>query len=81
MAGGARLPRRQQCVDPIENLALLATHGELSASAAGADAAVWKQALAARKHLTGTRRAQLGAVLATISSIARPASLESRDLR
>src|SRR2546423_12218877 len=52
-------------------LAALAGEGELTAPAAATDRATWIAARVAYKRLSGTRRAELGAVLDTLTKIAR----------
>jgi hypothetical protein len=56
-------------------LAALASRGELSASLALADRSGWIAARVSYKRLTGTRRAELGAVLANLTQIARDGEL------
>jgi hypothetical protein len=56
-------------------VAQLASRGELSAvNATGAEAA-WASASASARHLSGTRRAELRAVLGTLTAIARAGAL------
>ena len=56
-------------------LASLAARGELSASLAAADRSGWIAARVSYLHLSGTRRAELGAVLANLTQIARDGEL------
>jgi hypothetical protein len=56
-------------------LAALASRGELGASVAAADRSGWIAARVSYKRLSGTRRAELGAVLANLTQIARDGEL------
>ena len=56
-------------------VAALAARGELSSATAAADTAAWTSAAHAARHLGGTRRAELRAVLGTIAAIAETGKL------
>jgi hypothetical protein len=56
-------------------LAALGRNGEISASLASSDRATWIEARVAYKRLSGTRHAELGAVLANLTAVAHAGQL------